>query len=203
MTGFALRAVPWSLVAACGAVVSVLMALVAAEPGTLWPLQGAAIGLLAGGAAWSMDETAAALVDTLPRPLWWRTAARAAAALPLALVWAGCVLVARDRLPAHTELFLLQGGAALLLGIGFVTWRRAHGVAAPGTRFASGVIPAALALALVRPFPERLPLFPVWESAAAWTLSLAIWGALALAAGGLLAVALAETARSHFRAAFR
>ena len=167
------------------------MALVAAWPEVVWPLQGAAVGLLAGAAAWSMDETAAAVVDTLPRPLWWRTAARAAAVVPLALVWTGCVLVAGDRLPPHSELFLLQGFAAVLCAVAFVTWRRAHGEAAPGARVAAGAIAVATALALLRPLPEHLPLFPVWAYEE-WDLSLAIWSALAAASAVLLALALSR-----------
>jgi hypothetical protein len=186
--GYAGRAVPWRLVSAGCAAVSALMAIVAAWPKTMWPLQGTAIGLLAGVAAWSLDESAAAVVDTLPRPLWWRTAARASAAVPLAVTWAACVLVPRDRLPPHTALFLIQGFAALLFAIAFVTWRRAHQQAVPGTRFASVSIPVAAMLALVRPLPAQFPIFPVWPPEK-WALSLAIWATLAACS----AVALAGT----------
>ena len=191
MIRYAARAVPWTLVATSCVLVVALMALVAAWPDVVWPLQGAAVGLLAGAAAWSMDEVAAAVVDTLPRALWWRTAARAAAVVPLALVWTGCVLVAGDRLPPHGELFLLQGFAAVLCSVAFVTWRRAHGEAAPGARVASGAIAVATALALIRPLPERLPLFPAWAYEQ-WELSLALWSALAAASAVLLALALSR-----------
>ena len=167
------------------------MAMVAAWPEVVWPLEGAAVGLLAGAAAWSMDETAAAVVDALPRPLWWRTAARAAAVVPLALVWTGSVLIAGDRLPPHGELFLLQGFTAVLAAVAFVTWRRAQGEAVPGARVGSAAIAVAVALALIRPFPDRAPMFPVWAYEE-WDLSLAIWGALAAAAAVLLALALSR-----------
>jgi hypothetical protein len=192
---YAARAVPWPLVLTTCAVVAALMALVAAWPEVVWPLQGAAVGLLAGAAAWSMDETAAAVVDTLPRPLWWRTAARTAAVVPLALVWSGCVLIAGDRLPPHSDLFLLQGFAAVIVAVAFVTWRRAHGEAAPGDRVAPAAIAAAVALALIRPFPDRVPLFPVWAYEE-WGLSLAIWSALAAASAVLLAISLRPARRS-------
>jgi hypothetical protein len=188
---FAARAVPWPLVLLSCALTAALMAMAAAWPRIMWPLQGTAVALLAGAAAWSMDETAAAVVDTLPRPLWWRTAARAIAVVPLGLVWAMCVVIPGDRLPPHGELFLLQGLAALLFAVAFVTWRRARGHAGPGAQFASFVIPAVAFLALARPFPDRLPLFPVWPGEA-WTLSLGIWSTLAVASAALLAVATSE-----------
>jgi hypothetical protein len=188
---FAARSVPWPLVLLSCAFTAALMAMAASWPRVMWPLQGIAIGLIAGAAAWSMDETAAAVVDTLPRPLWWRTGARAVAVVPLGLVWAGCVLIPGDRLPPHRELFLLQGFAALLFAVACVTWRRARGQAGPGTQFASFVIPVAALLALARPFPERLPLFPVWPGEA-WTLSLGIWSTLAGGSAALLAVAMSE-----------
>jgi hypothetical protein len=171
------------------------MTMVAAWPQTMWPLQGTAIGLIAGGAAWSLDETAAAVVDTLPRPLRWRTAARAIAVVPLARTWVACVLVPRDRLPAHTGLFLLEGLAALLFAVAFVTWRRARGDAVPGARFASVMIPVAAMLALVRPLPDRLPLFPAWPGEQ-WTLSLVIWSTLAVGSATLLAMTLSEARNS-------
>lgn len=191
MIRYAARAVPWALVLATCIVVAALMALVAAWPEVVWPLEGAAVGLLAGAAAWSMDETAAAVVDTLPRPLWWRTAARAVVVVPLALVWIACVLVAGDRLPPHSDLFLLQGFAGVIVAVAFVTWRRAQGEAAPGDRVASAAVAVAVAFALLRPLPEHLPLFPVWAYEQ-WELSLAIWSALAAAAAVLLALALSR-----------
>jgi hypothetical protein len=188
---YTVRAVPWPLVLFVCALAPVLMALVAAWPATMWPLHGTTIGLLAGTGAWTMDETAAAVVDTLPRSLRWRTAARAIAVLALSLTWVGCVLIARDRLPPHTGLFLLQGLAALLSAVAFVTWRRARGHAHPGTRFASVVIPVATMLALVRPMPEHLPLFPVWPGER-WGISLAIWSTLAVTSAAVLAVTLTD-----------
>jgi hypothetical protein len=199
MIRYAARAVPWPLVLASCMLTAALMAMVAAWPRTMWPLQGTAIGLIAGTAAWSLDETAAAVVDTLPRSLRWRTAARAIAVVPLALTWVGCVLVPGSRLPPHTGLFLLQGIAALLFALAFVTWRRARGEAVPGTRFASIVIPVAAMLALMRPLPDRLALFPAWPGEQ-WTLSLAIWGTLAVGSAALLAMTLSGAGNSLLRA---
>jgi len=44
-------------------------------------------------------------------------------------------------------------------------------------------------MALIRPLPDRLPVFPIWGHEE-WGLSLAIWTALAVAAAVLLALAL-------------
>lgn len=191
MIAYATRAVAWPrLLASTGAIVA-LVALVAARPGQMWPLQGLAIGVAAGTAAWSMDETAAAVVDALPRSLRWRTLARTAIVAPVAAAWVGSVLVAADRLPPHTGLFLLQGFAALLAGVAFATWRRSLGDATPGTAFAATAIPVAAMFALLRPWPDRLPLFPLWPGEA-WTLSAVIWMAVALGAAALLATATRE-----------
>lgn len=189
MIRHASRAVPWGLVVMGCALVPALMAITAAWPRAMWPLQGMTIGLLAAVAAWSMDERAAAVIDTLPRPLWWRTAARAAATVPLASVWVACVLLAGDRLPDHPALFVLQGVAALLAGVALATWRRSRGGAMPGLVIAPAAVVITTGLALVRPVPERLPLFPIWEYER-WGLSAAIWWGVLGGAMGLLAVAI-------------
>jgi len=62
-------------------------------------LQGCAVGLLTGAAAWCFDEPAAAVVDTAPRSLLWRTGARADGLLFL-LVWWGLTVAL-----SHPDLF--------------------------------------------------------------------------------------------------
>jgi hypothetical protein len=186
---YASRAIPWTLVLVCSAVATVAMALVAAWPRVVWPLEGAAVGLLAGAAAWSMDEVTAEVVDAAPRPLWWRTAARALGLVPLALAWVGSVLVARQRLPPHAGLFLLQGLAAIVLAVAFVAWRRGRGEAAPGARIGAAAIGVATTWALIRPFPDRVPVFPIWEFER-WGTSLALWSAVACASVALLVAVL-------------
>jgi hypothetical protein len=195
---YAARAVPWGLVALACALVPALMAITAAQPETMWPLQGMAVGLLVAAAAWSMDERAAAVVDTLPRSLAWRTGARAAAALPLAGVWIAAVVVADDRLPDHRALFVQQGLAGLLLGVAVATWRRDRGEAVPGQAIAPAALGLIATLALVRPFPDRLPLFPLWDGEA-WRLSAALWWGLAVVAAILLAWSLAGPRRRPAR----
>jgi hypothetical protein len=182
---YAARAVPWRLVATNCALVTAMMAMVATWPRVMWPLEGTAVGLLAGTAAWSMDERAAAIVDSLPRPLQWRTAARSLALVPLAGTWSACVLLAARRLPPHTVLFLIQGLAGLLFAVGFVTVERADGRAEPGARFAAIAIPASALFALARPIPQVLPLFPIWPSER-WDLSLVLWSTLAVTSAFVL-----------------
>ena len=166
------RAVPWGLVALGCTLVPALIAV----------------------AAWSMDERAAAVVDTLPRPLWWRTAARAAACVPLAVVWIACVALAGDRLPDHRGLFVLQGVTAMVVAVAFVTWRRSRGSATPGARIAPGAAALVTMLALVRPAPEYLVLFPIWPWER-WGLSAAIWSALLAGGAVLLAASLRAGSR--------
>jgi hypothetical protein len=179
--GYAAHGVAWSTLAAIAAGVAAAMALVALWPATMWPLEGTAIGLLAAGAAWSIDETAAAVVDAVPRPLAWRAVARASGPALLAVVWAGCLALARTRLPPHIGFFALQGAVALLASATLATWLRARGRAAPGTSIASAVLPLVAFLALVRPEERQLPIFPVW-SGEDWRLASFLWLGLAFCA---------------------
>jgi hypothetical protein len=186
-------AVPWGTVALGCALVPALMAILALEPGILWPLQGLAVGVVAAVGAWCMDERAAAAVDTLPRALWWRTLARAPALAPPLIVWAACLWFWRDDLPPHLALFALQGVAAGLAGAALATWRRGAGVASPGLTLAPALVAAAAVAALVRPFPGVLPVYPL-ESADPWGLSVGLWVAATCAACALVALTLAVDA---------
>src|ERR1700712_664133 len=92
MTGYAARAVPWTRVALAAGLVIVLMELVRWDPWVLWPLEGTAVGLLAGATAWGFGGTSAAVVDSAPRGLAWRTMARSPGPLLLVLTWTAVVL---------------------------------------------------------------------------------------------------------------
>jgi len=186
MIRHAARAVPWGTVALACAAVPGLVAILLLDPDRMWPLQGIAVGVLAAAAAWAMDERAAAVVDTLPRSLGWRTAARALAAVPLAAVWAGSLIVAAGSLPDHAGLFLRQGVAAVLLGVAVATWRRSRGAATPGSTAGPAALGVVAVLALTRPFHAHAPLFPAWEGED-WARSGAIWWGLLVAGAALLA----------------
>ena len=95
----------------------------------------------------------------------------------------------RRPLPRPPALFVLQGAAALAAGAALTTWRRAAGAATPGLVVAPALVVATAGIALIRPLPERLPLFPIWDFEE-WALSAAIWWAVLAGALGLLAVAL-------------
>lgn len=167
-------ATPWGLSAMTAALVIALVAIVARWPAAMWPLHGATIGLIAGVSAWSVDERCSAIVDLAPRPLWWRTAARAPAALGLSAVWIATHLSVRDRLPDHLGVLVLQGASAALAGFAVATWQRTHGNAEPGQRIAMFICPAAVAIALAKPWSTHVPLFPIWPHEN-WPRATAMW----------------------------
>ncbi|MFI7587192.1 hypothetical protein ACIB24_08980 [Spongisporangium articulatum] len=187
------RAVPWPLVAAAAVLVVALLLAVRYDHWRLWPLQGVAVGLLAGAVGWCLDEPAAAVVDPAPRGLAWRTLARATGVLVLLSAWSAGTWLARDALYGHPWTVLLQGLAAALASVAWVTWCRARGEATPGQRWALTVVPLATAWALVRPFERQLPVFPYAFGGAYgdWTTSAAGWSVLGVAAAAVLVRTLA------------
>jgi hypothetical protein len=191
------RVTPWLLLGTSCGVIAGLMALVAAWPRIAWPLQGACVGVIAGVAAMALDERSASIVDTLPRSLLWRSAARAAIVVPALLtVWIGCLLAWQHRLPPHSGLFALQGVTAAAAAVAVTGRRRAAGVAEPGAPFAAATMPTVLALALIRPWTRWLPLFPIWPWEN-WPRSWAIWCATAVAVPALGTVTIRGFRRSH------
>jgi hypothetical protein len=187
MVSYAARAVPWFRVAVAALLIVLLMELVRWNPWVLWPLEGTAVGLLAGAAAWCFDESAAVVVDVAPRSLAWRTVARMPAELGLALVWSGVVWHAGDQaLFGQSSNFLVAGLVAVAVGAGYAGWRRAWGDPTPGLALATAVVPLTTAWALVRPFDSTLPVFPYGDSSAgdwaASTLGWVVLGSLAVVA---------------------
>jgi hypothetical protein len=192
---YAARSVPWSRVTVAAGVVVVLMELVRRWQWSVWPLEGCAVGLLAAATAWCFDERSAEVVDTAPRPLAWRSAARATGAVALLAVWLMAVHRARGSLFGHPREVALQGVAAMLAAGGYACWRRSGGVAEPGLSVAALVVPVTTCWALVRPFSGPLPVFPYADGRGDfgdWGLSLALWSVLAAVAVLLLLAALAE-----------
>jgi len=194
MLAYAARAVPWRRVALAAALVVALMELVRWDAWTLWPLQGTAVGLLAGAAAWSMDEASAVVVDTTPRGLAWRTMARGPAVVLLALVWVMvCLRAGAVALFGHREAVLVQGLVAIAAGLAYACWRRAHGAAMPGLLFATAVVPGVTAWALARLFDDQLAVFPYGTTSAhGWQLSTVGWLVLGVLAVLMIVAALAE-----------
>lgn len=193
MIRYAARAVPWVRVGTATVLVIVLMELVGRWPWTLWPLEGAAVGLLAGATAWCFDEPAAAVVDPAPRSLAWRTTARASGVLVLVAAWATSVWRAWDSLFGHPWAVTMQGIGAVLAGAAWATWRRSGGEPSPGLVLGTSVVPFATAWALARPLDRQIPIFPYgYDGAGDWDVSQAGWTLAATGAAVLLVTTLAD-----------
>jgi hypothetical protein len=194
MIRYGARAVPWTRIALAAGLVVVLMELVRWDPWTLWPLQGTAVGLMAGASAWCFDETAAVVVEPAPRGLAWRTLARAPGPLLLLGIWTAVVLHAgSDTTFGHRNVIWLQGLAAALAGASYATWRRSCGEASPGLAFATAMVPTATAWALLRPLDGQLPVFPYGTTpSSGWDHSTAGWLVLGLCAVVALCAVLGE-----------
>ena len=194
MTGYVARAVPWTRVALAAGLVVVLMELVRWNPWVLWPLEGTAVGLLAGATAWCFDETSAAVVDSTPRGLAWRSMARSPGPLLLLASWTLVVLhLGAAATFSHRGEIWIQGVAASLAGAAYASWRRSCGEASPGLRFATAVVPATTAWALLRPLDRHLAVFPyATTTPAGWDHSTTGWVALTIAAAVVLGVVIAD-----------
>lgn len=176
MSTYSFRAIPWARIVPAIGLALILAEVIHRWTMGAWALQAVVVGLLAGSAAWCLDEPAARVVDVAPRSLAWRTAARSWVLLLLAVLWGAAVLHWRDTLFGHADVVLLQGFAGIVIGAGWVTWHRSRGAATPGLAFAAAVIPGALACALIGPFTQRLPIFPyVAAPEGDWRWSLAAW----------------------------
>ncbi len=133
-------------------------------PYTVWPLQGIAVGLAAAAAVWCFDETAAAVVDTLPRGLAWRTLARLLGVVLVLGVWLVSVSWTSTAYFGRQEHVAWQGVAAVVAGSAYTTWRRSRGTATPGLGVATALVCGASYLALARPLDDGLPVFPYLAS---------------------------------------
>lgn len=191
MTTYLARAVPWRMLSAIGLILVLLLAALSLRVGRLWPLEGCALGLLAGVTAWCFDEPSAAIVDVAPRTLAWRTLARTSGVVWLIAWWLVAVGLTRTALHGHAVLVALHGVAAALVVTAIVTWRRAVRAPNPGTATAAVVTPVAVFLALGRPYPRTIPLFP-YVYGGPWVRSAVWWGSAAGLAGLLLLVTLVD-----------
>jgi hypothetical protein len=196
MTRYARLGAPWRRVLGLCAAATGLMAAVAVRPGSLWPLQGLTVGLIAAGTAWCVDEQAAAVVDTLPRSLRWRTTARALVASPLAITWVLCTLIWRRELPPHQGVLVLQGIAAMAAAVAYGACRRAHGAATPGGGFAVTAVTACVAVTLAPLGRAESALFPAW-SVGGWQTCGVIWTAMLSGSTLVLCITLRHTAPAN------
>ena len=192
MVRHALRAIPWWLLAGAAALVTVLLRIVEQWPYAMWPLAGLAVGLLAGAATWAFDEPAADVVDTLPRGLAWRTAARCLGLACLLAWWSASVYWTRAAYFEHAADVAWQGVSAVLASTAVATVLRGRGVAAPARSLSSGIVAATAYVALARPLEDRVPLLP-YTAVGPWDESRVWWAALAGAAALALLLELTET----------
>ncbi len=160
MIRHAARALPWPLLGFTAVVLLTLLRVVEQWPYTMWPLEGVAVGLVAGVAAWAYDEPAAAVVDTLPRGLAWRTVARSLGVVLLLVWWLLAVAFTRAAYFGHAVDVAWQGLAATCIVVAAATAQRRRGRGTPANGVATAMVGAAAYLALARPFGNRLPLFP-------------------------------------------
>jgi hypothetical protein len=174
MVRHAARAVPWPLLAAAAVLLYALLRTVQQWPYAGWPLQGLAVGLVAGMAAFAYDEPAAAVVDTLPRGLAWRTAARSLGVALLLGWWLVVVALTRDAYFGHAAAIAWQGLAATVAVVATTAHLRRRGAAAPATVVGTVVVGGTMFWALARPFENRLPVFP-FTAAGHWSDSRALW----------------------------
>jgi hypothetical protein len=195
MLSYAGRALPWARLGLVSALVVVLMDVVHRWPWTMWPLEGVAVGLLAAGAGWCFDESAAAVIDTAPRGLAWRTAVRSSGlVLPLA-AWVAAVLWSRDSLFGHPWAVAGQGIAMMIASAAYATWRRSCGDPAPGRAIALAAVPTATFWALLKPWDDSVAVFPYADAGSgmgSWDGSVALWSIVAGAALVVLVAALTD-----------
>lgn len=177
MIRYAARAVPWGILGIGAGLTIGLLLLVERWPYELWPLQGAAVGLLAATVVWCYPEPAAAVVDTLPRGLRWRTTARSGGALAMVLLWLVAVHETRPGYFGHAEDVAWQGIALVVAAGAFLTWQRSRGSAGPAGAVSAGIVGVALFVSLARPFADAVPVFPYTPNDD-WATSRALWTSL-------------------------
>jgi hypothetical protein len=177
MIRYAARAVPWGLLGAGAGLMIGLLLLVERWPYMLWPLQGAAVGLLAGTTVWCFNEPAASLVDTMPRSLRWRTAARSTGTLALVAIWLIALQQTRSGYFGHAEDVAWQGITLAAAAAAYMTWQRSRGSTGPARALSAGIVAITLFIALARPFDEVLPIFP-YTAGDDWATSRLLWAAV-------------------------
>jgi hypothetical protein len=187
MIRYGLRTVPAVAMAVAVVTAAGLLWMVARWPGPGWPAAGVAVALLGATAARLFDEPAASIVDTLPRPLWWRTVARLPFAVLLAIGWLVGVAVVEVDPGGRPAVIRLEGVAAIVFAAAVATAARRRGSAAPGAAVGAALLLTLLTVALANPAPDLLPLFPFGPDDP-WSRSAGLWSAIAVT-GSIVLVA--------------
>ncbi|MFW5468605.1 hypothetical protein ACOCJ4_01015 [Knoellia sp. CPCC 206435] len=188
--GAELQAVSWRPVlgAAAAAVTLLVLDLTAwpRGPGAVTAWLGAA--LLAGSAAFAMDQPAAGIVRSAPTSAAWRIVVRAAPGVAALAVWAAYAVLWRSRTEVAAPTWwaqLLVGSALLLLGAGVCATLVRREQVEPAAAVAGALVFAVLALGLV-PLPgdvQALDLSGTRGSTTAFWLAVGAVGAAGLVWG--------------------
>lgn len=174
MLRYSLRILPLPALYAGVGGAAVLLLLVDRWPALMLQMAGIAVGVAAATASRLFDEPAASVVDTLPRPMWWRTAARLVPAALLAAAWiVGVSLVDLDGV-GRRDVVAVQGVAAIVLAAGVTTALRRRGQATPGLAVGSAFLLVLTALVLINPLDEWVPVFP-YGAQGEWDGSRRLW----------------------------
>jgi small-conductance mechanosensitive channel len=153
-------------------------------------------------AARAFDEPSASIVDSLPRPLWWRTAARLVYPVLLAATWWVAVGIADVRPNGRPEVVRLEGVALILVGAATATLLRRRGRDAPGTAIGSALLLVVTTLAVLNPAHGVLPLFPFYDDTT-WARAGWIWLTVAAVAAATLVLSCVEVSGGAARTASR
>lgn len=175
------RSLPLALLAWSAVAVAALVWMASRWPTVAWPLHGAAVAVVLGASAWCGDDALAPVVDVTPRAAPFAVAVRAGGAAVLALTWVAVHLVRREELPPHLPLLAAEGVVAALAGAAWGQRARRRREVGGGARVALVAVPVLVALALVRPLSDHLPLFPLWPWEP-WGRAAVLWAGLATAA---------------------
>lgn len=184
-----LRGVNWAAVlggSVIGAAILAGCVAFAADGPPLGYVRLALVALVA-GAAFVLDEPAAAVVDAVPISRRQRTAARSFAVIVPLAVWSVGVLALELRNAMTPALALLVEGAGLLaVTVALAAVVRLTGRIEPGEMVASVIGAAMLAVLTFNPPPRSVPLFPIGDG---WAASTALWASLSVAAVALVIAA--------------
>lgn len=191
MLRYSARVLPLPALVAGTLGAATLLGLVHLRPSLMLQAAGIAAAAVAATASGLFDEPAAALVDTLPRPLWWRTVARLAPAAVLAVLWVAGAAMVDSQGVGRPDVLRLQGLGAILLGVAASVWLRRRGHATPGATVARTLLLAVLFLVTVNPFDRALPLFP-FGALGDWEASRRLWTVLVVAGAAALTVGCLE-----------
>lgn len=202
MLRYALRILPLSALIAGTLGAAALLCLVHLRPAQMLQAAGVAAATAGATAPRLFDEPAAALVDTLPRPLRWRTLARLLPTGFLALIWLIGASVIDTQGVGQPDVLRLQGVGTILAAAAVTTVLRRRGQPAPGLAVASTTLLVTSFLVLLNPFDRSLPFFP-YGSAGDWAASRRLWTLIAAAAAAALAISCLEGIRWRTVASLR